>query len=177
MCVVMDRWCYCDGPEHLPMVQCIDCKDVSQLAQLRSNHRNIRTIRLLRSYFRALTPHPPLGCSCAQWYHPSCIHEGYDFARDEFDQGEDYLCQHCLHKRTSARHANTHPFKCSPVVLRCVLWWCSGPGFPVALPVQVARHPARLHGLRRGEATRALHPSLPQWSGPSFYFLVRRTCL
>lgn len=48
ICVcVMGRWCYCDGPEHLPMVQCIDCKDVSQLAQLRFNHR---TIRLSRSY-------------------------------------------------------------------------------------------------------------------------------
>ena len=22
-----DRWCYCDGPEELPMIQCIGCQD------------------------------------------------------------------------------------------------------------------------------------------------------
>jgi hypothetical protein len=135
------------------------------------------------SEFPPLTPVQLL--VCAQWYHPSCIHEGYDFARDEFDQGEDYLCQHCLHKRTSARHANTPPFQGLGLglVLTTCRPFCVSFGGAADLAF-LSLYPSKSPAIRPAftdpaevrTPSQGLHRS-PQGSGPSFSFLVRLMCI
>ena len=98
-----DQWCYCDGPEALPMVQCLGCKD---------------------------------------WYHQvgGCIHTHYNFDRDDFADGEDFLCQACL---DVPELAFLHQYPAKPLADRPA-WQphapqtpatpASGPGGPVVSP-------------------------------------------
>jgi len=118
----VNKWCYCDGPEQRPMIQCEECIGrvtgkarsggqglynggccgavivlVVQAWRARTGTQITTTTTTCSrmAYVYVMLIKLTSWCSYTCRFHGRCIHANMDFDTDEFEN-EDYLCQDCV---------------------------------------------------------------------------------